>query len=289
MENWNTDIKPIFCIDITSDKNNETQNGIEFITRTASKEKIDQYEEKQEQLEQTVEKSKLPTWLQIIKYLCGGFFCIVLGASVKAGLDTALKNEPVLVISGAVCGVVLLILHLSSKLKANKVLKEENAEEQTKELVEDFKDIHSELDVPSDAIDVDVLLFQYKIKKGQICPHASGLQTTPYVNVGVKIYGTESEIHIADLENVYTFDKFDMRGITTVNKRISIPTWNKDEDPRKGKFKPYKLTVNNMGDIFFKPYYILDIERDGQKYGLYFPCYELDVFERLTGFKAEKD
>jgi len=79
----------------------------------------------------------------------------------------------------------------------------------------------------------------------------------------------------------------ELKGIKTVNKRIGIISWNKEEDPRKGEYKKYKMTVNDMGNVFFKPYHILEIERDGQSFGLYFPCYELEVLEELTGLRAE--
>lgn len=287
MEFSDYDMKPIFCIDVTFDKNNEIVNGSEFITRTASKQKIKEYENKQEDLEQTVEKSKLPLWLRIIKYLCGLFFLIVLAASVRAGFETALKNAPILVMSGALCGILWIILHFVSKVKEKKVLKEENAEQQLKEIYEDFKNIHNELNVPDDAAEVDVLLFKYKMKNGKISPYASGLQTTAYINTRVKMYETNDELHIADLENVYSFAKSELKVITMVNKRISVPTWNKDEDPRRGSFKRYKMTVSNMGDVFFKPYYILEIEHESQIFGIYFPCYELETFEHLTGLKTE--
>jgi hypothetical protein len=39
-------MKPFFCIDITSDKKNEASNGSEFITRTASKQKVEEFENK---------------------------------------------------------------------------------------------------------------------------------------------------------------------------------------------------------------------------------------------------
>jgi hypothetical protein len=71
-----------------------------------------------------------------------------------------------------------------------------------------------------------------------------------------------------------------------VNKRTSVPTWNKDEEPRKGKYKQYKMTVNSYGNVFFKPYYILEIEKDNQTFGIYFPCYELSTIENLTGLTA---
>ena len=287
MEILDHDMKPIFCIDVTLDKNNEIVNGSEFITRTASKQKIEEYENKQEDLEQTVEKSKLPLLLRIIKYLCGLFFLTVLAASVKAGFETALKNAPILVMSEALCGILWIILHFVSKGKEKKVLKEENAEQQSKEIYEDFKNIHNELNVPDDAAGVDILHFRYKMKNGKIRPYVSGLQTTAYMNVSVKMYETNDALHIADLENVYSFAKSELKVITTVNKRISVPTWNKDEDPRKGSFKCYKMTVSDMGDVFFKPYYILEIEHESQIFGIYFPCYELEIFEHLTGLKAE--
>ena len=46
------------------------------------------------------------------------------------------------------------------------------------------------------------------------------------------------------------------------------------------------MTVNKFGNVFFKPYYILEIEKDNQTFGIYFPCYELDAIEKLTGLTA---
>ena len=281
------DIKPIFCIDVTSDKKNEVLNGSEFITQTASKQKVEEFDSKQEELQETINKSKLPSWLRIVESLLFLYFVMVFAASARAGLETALKNAPALVISGAVCGVIGLLLFITAKIKEKKVLKEENVEETSQKINEEFISIHEELNVPNDASDIDILSFKYKIKKGEIKPCTTGIQTTPYVNVCVKIYTTEDEVHIADVENVYSFKKSAIKLITTVDKRISIPMWNKDEDPRKGIFKQYKMTLNNMGDIFFKPYHILEIDHENQIFGLYFPCYELETIEKLTGIKAK--
>lgn len=280
-------VKPIFCIDITTDKNNETLNGEEFITRTASKQMVEEYETKQESLEETVEKSQLPLWLTIVKYLCALFFIIVAGSCAKAGFDTALRNAPLLVFGGFVSGIAWIVLHVISKKKEKKVLKEENAEERAEEISEDLREIHAELGVPEDAVDIDVLIFNYKLKDGEIKPHTSALQSSPYINLELKIFATDDALHIADLESVYSFKKSEIKAITTVNKRISVPIWNKDEAPRSAAFKQYKMTVNNMGDVFFKPYHILEIERDGISFGLYFPCYELQTVEELTGLKAD--
>ncbi len=282
------EMKPIFCVDTTFDKKNENFNGREFITRTVSQKKSEEYENKTELLEETIEKSEHPWWLQILKYLSGLYFLIIASSCIKAGFGTALRNAPLLVLTGFLGGILWAILQFSSKIKEKRVLKEENADEQVSEILTDIASIHKELGVPEDTVDVDTLGFRYKIKNGKIIPQWVGLQPTPYFNVELKMYATEEEIRFADVENVYSFAKSDIKAITTVNKRISVPSWNKEEDPRKGSFKPYKMTVNNAGCVFFKPYYILEIEREGQRYGIYFPCYELATVERLTGLVAEK-
>lgn len=279
-------MKPIFCIDITNDKNNESVNGAEFITRSATKQKVDDFEDKVDDFEEIIEKSKLPLWLRIIEYLCAFLSVIIFAACAKAGLETAMRNSPFLLIIASACGIIWMVLHTLSKKKEKEVLKEENAEEHAVKIEEDFKEIHSELGVPEDAVNVDILLFRYKIKDGKVSPQAAVLQTTPYINIDTKLYSTDDHVHIAELENVYSFKKSELKSITTVNKRISIPSWNKDENPRKGIYKPYKMTVNNMGDIFFKPFHILEIERDGEQFGVYFPCYELQAFESVTGLTA---
>ena len=198
------------------------------------------------------------------------------------------KNIPGIFIAGIVCGVAWVVLQVLSKSKETKVLKEENAEERAEELRQDTKLIYEELSVPDIARSVDIIMFRYKTKNDNIVPCVLGLQTTAYMCLDAKIFASDEGLHIADISSVYTFKKGEIKAIRTVKKRISIANWNKDEDPRNGEFKPYKMTVNNYGDVFFKPYHILEIEHDGQLYGIYFPPYELSIFERLTGIAAEE-
>ena len=62
MEFSDHDMKPIFCIDVTLDKKNEIVNGSEFITRTASKQKIEEYKQIRETRRKNLSlKSKLNT------------------------------------------------------------------------------------------------------------------------------------------------------------------------------------------------------------------------------------
>lgn len=289
METFDQNITPIFCIDITLDKNNEVFNGSEFITRTASSKKIEEIENKQENLEQAIHNTKLPLALRVIQFVCGCFSLLILAASIIGGLETSFQNSPLLVIGAVPLGIVWLALHVFSKKREKRVIKEENIERQTNEIDEDVEAIQNELGVPKNAVEVDLLFFHYKVKNEKIIPQAPLFQTTPYINLEADVYTTENELHFATLEHVYSFKKSDIKAITTVNKRISIPFWNKDEEPTDGKFKPYKMTVNSMGDVFFKPYHILKIECENKWFGIYFPCYELEAFEAFTGLSAQNE
>ena len=49
----------------------------------------------------------------------------------------------------------------------------------------------------------------------------------------------------------------------------------------------HKISVTKQGDYTYKGYHILELEINGELWGIYFPCYELMVFEEITGLKAE--
>ena len=280
-------IKPLFGIDITADKNNQTINGTEFVVRSVEKQKVDEYDAKQSSILETVEKSQTPLWIEIVKWLCLLIFLPVIVSLVKVGFTKAMQNAPILVIAGFVCGIAWVALQIYTKKREKNVLEEGKLEERVEEFDKHLEEMYKELDIPEDAQNVDILSFSYKIKKEKIVPHTANFQLTPYINSDVKIFSNDENIFVADMEDVYALKKSEFKSIIRVDKRISVPFWHKDEAPNNGKFKPYKMTLNSYGCVFFKPYYILILEHNGEEMGLYFPCYELEVFEHLTGLKAE--
>ena len=66
-------MKPFLGVDITSNKKNEIQNGDEFIVKSVSKKVSEELESSWDELKKTLEESRLPLWVRIIKYIC--FFC----------------------------------------------------------------------------------------------------------------------------------------------------------------------------------------------------------------------
>ncbi len=284
-------LKPIFCIDATENKNNLIQNGSEFITATVAESKTSELEEKEEELQEAADKAKLPLWLRVIKYICGFFFGIVLLAVVrnlgKLTFAEMFNNAPILFIAAFVCAAAWLCLTVCAKTKENKTLKEQDVEQIAYEMDSAVKTIFEELKVPYNAVDIDVLVFRYKVKDGKVRPISYLFQNTPYVNVALKAYVSDGYLYLADLQNLYSFKLSELISITTVNKRISISQWNKDVDPKHERFKQYKLRVNDNSGIFLKPYYILEGEHNGERFGIYFPSYELDNIEILTKLRAD--
>lgn len=65
-------------------------------------------------------------------------------------------------------------------------------------------------------------------------------------------------------------------------------SWNKDEAYNKGVYKQYKLVEDNLGRVSGKNYQILELNSGGERWGIYFPRYELPVFEEITGLKADE-
>ncbi|MBQ9703028.1 MAG: hypothetical protein IJV68_00615 [Clostridia bacterium] len=284
-------MKPIFGIDITLDKNNENINCDRFISKSISGETKQGFEEKTEGFNDTVKKSQLPGWIQIVKYILGLYAIIVavgvLRALTSVNIQQAFSNAPVLIISGIVCAALWLGLHLYSKKKEKDVFEEMDAEEQVASIEEDVNKIYEELGVPQNAAAVDILLFKYKEKDGKIIPKTVGMQTCEFFNMEVKIFVRDGKLHLADVENLYSFDMSKLKSIETINKSTSLLSWNKEIGYDEERYKKHKISVNNLGNIIIKPYHILALEHNGEEWGLYFPCYELEIFEILTGLKAE--
>ena len=147
--------------------------------------------------------------------------------------------------------------------------------------------IFTELSVPADAKEVDILSFYYKMKDGDIKVCEKALQSAPYFNPVFKIYSDSQNLYIANLEGKYAFSLSSAQSIHSVKKHIRITEWNKDEDFDKGIYKQYKLTSDDYGCIHCKTYHILQINNNGDSWGIYFPCYELPVFEAITGLTAQ--
>lgn len=285
-------MKPFIGIDITENKKNEKFNGEEFIVKTVSQLQMQTFENAQEDAFDLVEESKISLPLRIIQGVCGVAGVLCLSGIMRAWSDITLsqcyQNAPWLFWVCGTCLVTWAILIILRVKKQKETLNTDTGENVVRKLESVSKSIYSDLDVPETAETVDILAFTYKMKDGEPKAKEAGLNPTPYINVEFKAFIENDKLILADLENKYAFPLSSLKAIHKVNKNISVPGWNKDENPKKGKYKEYKLRVDDYGCVHFKPYYILEVLHNGESWGIHFPSYELPAFTELTGLTPQE-
>lgn len=282
-------MKPLFGIDITDNKKNTVFNGRELIIAAASSELMSDFQKSSQEVETVTEKAKLPLPLRIIKTVCGGAGLLLGVALLRALLDVgiahAYQNAPAIFY---VCGAALIIwgvLTFLSIRKNKSVMESEGAQQTVSGITQVSESLYRDLGVPEDALSVDILVSRYKIKNGEAVPRSIGLND--FFNLDAKVYTRDGQLCISDLEHTYALPLDGMKQIRCVKKNVSISSWNKDIPYNEGIYKPYKMTVNNLGMLFIKPYYILECEANGEIWGVYFPAYELPAITSMTGLSTE--
>ncbi len=286
-------MKPFLGIDLTADKKNEQLNGAVFLISEPSSALAQTLKTSLERANGTIEQSKLPLPLRIVQWICG-----IVGALIALGILKSLGNEGVSLekayqnaswlfwVAGP-CLLIWLILKILSMRKEKTVLEKDENTHVFSNLDGVCDAIYTELLVPHDAKEVDLLSFYYKTKGSELKVCEKAMQITPYFNPVFKVFADSEKLYLANLEGKYAFPLSSVRSIRTVKKHIRVPDWNKKEAYNKGLYKQYKLTTDNYNCIHCKSYHILEIDRNGELWGIYFPCYELPVFESITGLTAQ--
>ncbi len=277
-------MQPFLGIDLTTDKKNTQFNGTEFLAAKPSPALVQALAQSSEKAEKTVEQSKLPKFFRILQGICGITAALFVGGILKADVSLAegYQNAPWIYLTAGICLVIWLALKLLGIQKAKTVLSEEENTQVFSHWENVANAVYAELSVPSDAKEVDILSFFYKVKDGNLKVCEKGMQIAQYFNPVFKVFADSENLYFANLEGKYAFPLSAIMGIRTVKKHIRIAGWNKEEKINKGIYKQYKLTTDSYGCVHCKYYHILEINHNGELFGIYFPCYELPVFEEVT-------
>lgn len=288
-------MKPFLGVDLTKNKHNETVNGEEFAIAHTAPALAASFEQASATADNKIEESKLPLPLRAAQWICGlggaMMFMGILRAMVGVDAVTiaqAYGNAPWVFWIGGCCLLVWGVLQLIAVRKEKRVLGTDESAQVMEDLSAVDEAICADLGVPDSAREVDVLSFFYKDKNGEIKVQEKGFQLFSHFNPVFYTYAEEENLCLTNLETKYAFPLSSLRAIRTVKKTIRTESWNKDEGFDEDIYKPYKLSADQYGCIHSKPHYVLELERDGERWGVYFPKYELEIFEQLTGLKAEE-
>ena len=78
-------------------------------------------------------------------------------------------------------------------------------------------------------------------------------------------------------------------GIYKIDKRIKFFGWNKAEEYRSDRYKPYQIKQSGFA-LTVKNCYALRFHSDfGEDYEIFFPTYELDTWTALTGVAVKEE
>lgn len=289
-------MKPFLSIDITENKKNNIVNGEkEFIVQKPSEMLSAALDASADSATEIIKKSKLPAPIRAVQFISGLFFGIAVlglidaydGEPIAEFLKTSYKNASWIILGGIICLVIWAVLKFFSIKKQKQVLETEETESVMTKVDSAANNIYAELGVPAGARDTDVLSFFYKIKDGTPKAVTKGFMPAPYLNVEYKIFSDGENLCLANTEAKFAVPLSSLRRIHTVKKHVSVTAWNKDEPYNKGEYKQYKLYESDDSCIHFRWYHILEFERDGEAWGIYFPSYELPAFEAVTHLRAE--
>jgi len=274
-------MKPFLGIDLTANKKNEQRNGIGFLSAKPSLALSQALEQSYKNVDATVEQAKLPKIFRSIQFICGITAALLASGMLKAdvSLTEGYQNAPGIYWAFGVCLLIWIVLKVLSIQKEKNVLSEDENTQVFSHWESTTEAVYAELSVPADAKEVDILSFYYKEKNGTIKVCEKGLQVAQYFNPVFKIFSDTESLCLANLDGKYAFPRSSIMGIRTVKKHIRIAGWNKEVQYNKGMYKQYKLTIDNYGCIHCKSYHILELNLNGEIWGIYFPSYELPVIE----------
>ena len=283
-------MKNIFGVNITGDKHNTTYDGEVFIKNTISPELNNTLDETTEHINE-LEKEIQPTWIKVVRYISGLLAVLIIAGIIRGlsnvTLSQAYENAPYMFYAVVILSIVWFFLFIREKIRKKNVIESEEFKKLTDNVASGTEKMYEELNIPPDAVNMDFLSYQYKIKNGNIKIVSAKITPVKYINIACLIYVRDGSLHIyhARQEWVIPLDSF--TGITKINKRILIPFWNKEVPYNKDEYKQYKLTSNQYG-ISVKPYYEILIKHGEDDYCLSVPSYELEALSSLIGIEYKE-
>ena len=235
-------------------------------------------------------QAKLPTWLKIVQYilLYVGLICIAgfLKSIVETPIETVWKNIGGILIGGAIALLIGVALLCVEKKKVKDIAQSEDYQMLEKSFTNITEQSLDELKVPQDAKHVDIFAVLYKVNKKGKRKHLA-MALSEFSAMSMSLFKEGNNVCFADLSVVIGIP-LEGLSIKKINKNATFVNWNKEEAPNKGIYKQYKITGNNYGVLWVKPYYSLQFTYQEEGYEVLFPSYELETICDVTGLQVEE-
>ena len=273
-------------------KDNEKIDGQKYIVRSLSEQLVQERDNFNKEFEEHTKKASLPKFINIIRSILGFIFFFILIGTIKSLKEISLKeaftNAPYLFIIAIVSLVAYITITFIGKKKLKKVLESDefnsfnnNSETLLARLLNDLRISH-------DSKQVDVLLYAYSLNKNNKEKNMTALQMSKYINMELYLFKENDSLCLANLDEVVSIPLRDIKEIVKVNKKIDMMQWNKDEAYNKGRYKEYKITMNQYNIYFFKPYYSIRINDGTEEFEIIVPPYDIEFFNDILNLEIKE-
>lgn len=276
-------MKYVFSSNITDDKHNERRDGEIFITQridSVQEEALDDAELMSMDAENKAFIGCLPSIIELIcmfaTLCCAAAIIRNLG---EISLAQMYSNAPWAFYVLAVAAPAWLVLWIIEK-RRKKQVKDSGVEARAELNYNNVKAQSYEiLGVPADAVTLDVMRSQYKIKNGEV-KHTSPVNT--FENAEYKVFFNGGDLCFADIHDRFDIPMEAARLVKVKASSVTLDEWHKAEKPKK---EHYKLDPTNKSNSSLRLRYYGELRFNymGTDYAVLFPPHELTEVEKLTG------
>ncbi len=286
------EVKPFLEVDRTEDDSNRYPNGKEFNICDVSRETSDKWNLWYKTKNALDKKLSLPLFFMYLPY-----FFLLLGFTVTLEIVSYLfgrKNIPnekyflIIIFIAVISYGLYFLLPRIYNFRGNILIKKEEFANCIKKRDELQKQSQKELNIPDDYILADVLFFHYRLINGKVTPISLHKKSPPYENTDYFFYKENNNFCVSTVFDSFAVPLETMQYIRKVNDSVRTFGWNKRVPYTDPMYRKHIESADGK-HITFTHYYILEFSHNGTLWGLYFPPYELPIFEKLTGLKAEKN
>ena len=280
-------MKILFGTNKTFDRENEKQDGEAFITEKLPTHLQVRMDANTEEVKKNLERLNRPIFL--IKLGVAFAIFTVIGRFLgKVIFNFSESPAASYVINGIVIALLLVtvVLFIAGMRLSKTILTDKKSSELTEKCRALQDECMETMGVPANAVDVELFNVDYTNKDGKIKFHSEfGCEV---YNTDYKLYVENGNLTIIELPSKFSIPLESITSIKKIDEKISFYFWNKETPYNKGEFAQYKIKYNKNDSVYLiKYYYSLEINHNGEEYSLYFPPYELEAVEKLTGLKAE--
>lgn len=279
-------MKNIFAMDLMKEHDDEDIlfDGRKFITVETDSALLEESKKIMDAMEEDLNPSKK---IKILKSILG-WIAFITGIFLFCNLNLfSMKNLFVKELPLKICFLFCLILWISfNKMiitKSKKIVESQEYKKKIDRLNDIIFGIKKQLQIPEDAVQIDILTYPYKIENGK-----EKINILGYDNFPCYLYKKDGCLCIAGVEFRVSLPLENIDKVYKVNKKIPFTDWNKDKPYNDKEYKKYKIICNNIGIYFCKPYYVLRLKDSEEDYEMFIMPYDLDAYLDLLSEECIK-